>query len=157
MHRIDVRLLAECSEIIPQLSSLWYREFASIWLPNADFYSEEEPDCHLNVETLPLTFVALFEDQPIGLCSLRMNDGIRSELSPWLGSLVVASAYQGKGVGRLLIETTIDKSRAFGFEKLYLFILDTSLEPYYAKMGWKTIGTDQYANQSVIVMCLDLN
>ena len=38
------------------------------------------------------------------MCSLRGNDGIRPDLTPWLGSLVVHPDYQKQGVGRRLID-----------------------------------------------------
>jgi len=47
------------------------------------------------------------------MCSLRENDGIRPDITPWLGSLVVDPKYQRQGIGNMLIDTTLLKARSF--------------------------------------------
>lgn len=87
---IEIKLLAECREHIPILAKLWYEEISRHWVPNASVdRAEQNLIKHSNLDVLPLTFVALSHDKPIGMASLRENDGIRPDLTPWLGSLVV--------------------------------------------------------------------
>ncbi len=38
----------------------------------------------------------------VGMVSLRNNDGIRRDLTPWLGSLVVNPAYRQRNVGNTI-------------------------------------------------------
>lgn len=73
---------------------------------------------HCHRDQIPLTVVAL-DDQgkPVGMSSLRANDGIRDDLTPWLGSVYVAPAYRSKGLklwwnrySRLLITWDMRKS-----------------------------------------------
>jgi hypothetical protein len=44
---------------------------------------------HLQRDALPLTLLALDQEKPIAMASLRATDGIRPHLQPWLGSLYV--------------------------------------------------------------------
>jgi N-acetylglutamate synthase-like GNAT family acetyltransferase len=111
-----------------------------------------------------LTFVALAGDEPVGMCSLRENDGIKpdfiyKQLSEdalskmgWLGTLVVTSAYQKQGIAQTLIDAVKNKAQELGLEKLYLFAFDPTIPEYYARLGWRTIGTDEFADKPVTVM-----
>ncbi len=110
----------------------------------------------LNSESLPLTFFALEGGNPIGMCSLRENDGIRPDLMPWLGSLVVSSEYQNRGIGSLLIQTTIEKAQQMGFENIYLFAFDKTIPDYYQRLGWNVIGSDHFKRHPVTVMDIGL-
>jgi N-acetylglutamate synthase-like GNAT family acetyltransferase len=90
------------------------------------------------------------------MCSLRKNDGIRPDLEPWLGSLVVDKDYQGLKVGQQLIDTVKSKACNLGYKKLYLFTLDPKIPAYYSKLGWKEIGKDEFKGTPVTVMSIDL-
>jgi predicted N-acetyltransferase YhbS len=86
------------------------------------------------------------------LCSLRDNDGIRPDLAPWLGSLVVDPAYQNQGIGTMLIDRTKQKARTLGFELLYLFAFDRTIPEYYERLGWRKIGMDEFKGYPVTTM-----
>lgn len=111
---------------------------------------------HLNDDSIPLTFIALFNDKPVGMCSLRENDGIRPDLMPWLGSLVVDPDYQNQGIGEKLINATKEKAKQLGFEQLFLFAFDPTIPEYYQKLGWQKIGLDHFKEHSVTVMEIGL-
>ena len=105
---------------------------------------------------MPITFVALDGDLPVGMCSLRENDGIRPDLTPWLGSLVVDPKYQKQGIGKMLIDVTVLKAKELGFEKLYLFAFDPTIPEYYERLGWRKIGMDEFKSHPVTVMEVEL-
>ncbi len=111
---------------------------------------------HLNDESIPLTFIVLFNDKPVGMCSLRENDGIRPDLMPWLGSLVVDPDYQKQGIGKQLINATKEKAKQLGFKQLFLFAFDPTIPEYYQKLGWQKIGIDQFKGHPVTVMEINL-
>ena len=90
------------------------------------------------------------------MCSLRSNDGIRSDLTPWLGSLIVDKAAQGRGIARLLIDAVKNKAKAMGHETLYLLTFDLTLPGYYYSLGWELIGMDSLLSHDVTVMKIDL-
>lgn len=150
---ITIDLLKYHPDAIQRLAEIGYEVLGQVWLPEVPVERIKQ-SClnHLNDDCLPLTFVAFQDGQPVGMCSLRENDGIRSDLKPWLAALVIDSAYQRKGIGKLLIETTKEKARNLGFGKLYLFVFDPKISDYYARLGWKKIGMDEFKGIPVTVM-----
>ena len=107
---------------------------------------------HLNEDWLPLTMVALENNHPVGMCSLRKNDGIRPDLEPWLGSLFVEPSHRGQGIGEQLIVEVVKKARILGYPKLYLLAFDSTLPDWYKKLGWQLIGMDELNGHPVSVM-----
>lgn len=154
---IKIDLLKNCPEHIPRLIEIWHEGIAKRWTPEACIERvKEKLNHHLNVDRLPLTFVAIENDTPIGMCSLRENDGIRPELTPWLGSLVVDPHYQKQGIGKILIDFTKEKAKQLGFNSLYLLTFDPNLSVYYTKLGWQKIGMDSFEGHAVTVMITDM-
>lgn len=150
---IKIELLKNHPSSIPFLAKIWQEVLGSIWVPGITIERVEQNFIrHLNDETLPLTFIALVNNKPIGMCSLRENDGIRPDLMPWLGSLVVDRAYQTQGIGKMLLDKTKQKAIALGFKTLYLFAFDPTIPNYYERLGWKKIGMDEFKGHPVTVM-----
>ncbi len=154
---IKIDLLKNHPNTIPALANIWHEVLGKIWVPDVPVERvitrlEESR----NDQALPITFVALDGDLPVGMCSLRKNDGIRPDLIPWLGSLVVDPKYQRQGIGNMLIDVTVLKAKEFGFEKLYLFAFDPTIPKYYEHLGWKKIGMDEFKSHPVTVMEVDL-
>lgn len=140
-------------DCIPELARIWHEVLGKIWAPDVPVSrTDENLRRHLNTDTLPLTFVALHQDQPIGMCSLRVSDGILPEFTPWLGSLVVSAAHQKQGVAQSLIDTVKEKARGMDFKSLYLFAFDPTLPQYYSRLGWTTIGMNTCKGHPVTVM-----
>jgi N-acetylglutamate synthase-like GNAT family acetyltransferase len=92
----------------------------------------------------------------LACASLRENDGIRPDLTPWLGSLVVDPKYQKQGIGKMLIDVTVRQAKELGFEKLYLFAFDPTIPEYYERLGWRKIGMDEFKSHPVTVMEVEL-
>lgn len=157
MINVDVKFLAECPECIPELSQLWFDEIGKQWIPNSNNQAAEENfQMHLNSDSLPLTIVALHHNKPIGMCSLRRDDGIGDALTPWLASLIVHPHYRGQGLGETLIECVKQQAVALGFDKLYLLALDPTIPEWYSRLGWKSIGFDKLYHHPITVMGIEL-
>lgn len=154
---IKIDLLKNHPNTIPALANIWHEVLGQIWLPDisVERVITRFAD-HLNDSNLPITFVALDSDLPVGMCSLRENDGIRPDLTPWLGSLVVDPKYQRQGIGNMLIDTTLLKAKELCFEKLYLFAFDPIIPENYERLGWRKIGMDEFKTHPVTVMEVDL-
>lgn len=101
---------------------------------------------------MPITFIALENNQPVGTCSLRKNDGIRPDLVPWLGSLYVEPNFRSRGIGEKLIDAVINKAQNMKFQKIYLLAFDPTLPNWYRKLGWQGIGVDVLNGHPVSVM-----
>ncbi|HAT1129889.1 TPA: GNAT family N-acetyltransferase [Legionella pneumophila] len=150
---ITIAYLKHHSDCIPALAKIWYEVLGKIWVPDVPISRvEENLRSHLNIKQLPLTVVAFDEDKPVGMCSLRANDGIRPELTPWLGSLVVSPSHQKQGIARQLIHRVKEEAQALGFKNLYLFAFDPTIPEYYSRLGWCTIGMDEFKGHPVTAM-----
>lgn len=150
---IIIDLLKNHPEAIQDLARIWMEVLGKIWMPDFPLSQViQRFQDHLNDNSLPLTYIALYEGKPIGMCSLRNNDGFPSDFSPWLGSLVVDPAYQKRGVGKQLIDAAKKKASSLGFQKLYLFTFDLEVVDYYTRLGWGKIGIDEFKGHPVTVM-----
>lgn len=155
---IRIELLKNHASAIPALAQIWYEVLGKIWVPDVTVervITKLEESVNNN-QDLPITFVALDGDLPVGMCSLRENDGIRPDLTPWIGSLVVDQKYQKQGIGIMLIDMALLKAKELGFEKLYLFAFDPTIPEYYQRLGWKKIGMDEFKSHVVTVMGVSL-
>jgi predicted N-acetyltransferase YhbS len=151
--KIQIKLLIDHQEHIPALSDLWYEEISQHWNPNAcRDKAKQKLIEHCNNENLPLAFIALHDEKPVGMVCLRDNDGKKPELMPWLGSLVVHPDYRGKKIGEALIETVKKKAKSFGHTILYLLAFDPTIPSWYARLGWEIIGYDALFGHRVTVM-----
>src|SRR6516162_3975268 len=104
MTIIKIKLLKDCQEHIPTLAQLWYEEISRHWVPDASIeQAEQKLFAHLNSDIMPMAFVAIQDNQAIGMACLRENDGICEGTTPWLCSLVVHPSYRGHKVGEMLI------------------------------------------------------
>ncbi len=149
---IVISLLKNHPECISSIAKMWHELLGKKWLPEITIQEIESGYYEELNDHLPLAYVALDNDLPVGTCSLQLNDGIRPDLSPWLGDLLVDTAYQKQGIGRILIETAKNKARDLGFEKLYLFAFDPNLPAYYARLGWNLLSMDNFKGHPVAVM-----
>jgi GNAT superfamily N-acetyltransferase len=149
---IKIDLLKNHPEVIPGLSNIWYEVLGKTWMPEIaieeieSLYYEE-----LNGD-MPLTYIALYGEICVGSCTLQLNDDVRPDLGPWIESLVVDPKYQKQGIGKMLLDVTLEKAKKLGFEKLYLFTFDPTIPKYYQRLGWKTIGMDEFKSHPVTLM-----
>lgn len=85
-------------------------------------------------DRIPMTFMAMLQDQPVGMVSLWMNDlACRQDLHPWMASLYVDEAHRNKGIGRLLQAHATSVARELGYARIYLI---TDHVGYYERFGW---------------------
>lgn len=151
--QLEIKLLADCPQQIPQLAELWFKELGQEWIPGANIERAIQTyETHINTQALPLTFVATHQDEVIAMVSLRENDGIRKDLGPWLGGLIVHPQYRRKKIGETLIHITKQCAKAMDYSKLYLFALDPTLPTWYHRLGWRAIGMDKFYHHPVTVM-----
>ena len=162
---VTIDLLKNKPDSIPALADIWYDVLGRIWMPQKPLDQVVQGlKSHLNEEDLPLTLVAFEGERPIGMCSLRVNDGISPNYLPvndtgkaaWLGSLVVDATHQHRGVGAQLIREVCQKAKGLGFEQLYLFAFDPTIPTYYARLGWATLGMDTFNGHPVTVMGIEV-
>lgn len=157
INEISIQKLVNCQEHIKTLAKLWYEEISRHWVADSSIEkAKQKLIVHANLDILPMAFVALHDNQPIGMACLRENDGIRPEVTPWLGSLVVNPAFRGYKIGETLINTIKCEARKFGHQILYLLAFDPTIPEWYARLGWKNIGDDKLFDHRVTVMNISL-
>jgi predicted N-acetyltransferase YhbS len=149
---ITIERLKKHPASIPSCAEIWHEVLGKLWMP--EFGIEEIESLYYEElkYDMPLTYVALDGDISVGSCTLELNGGVRPDLVPWIGDLVVDPKYQRQGVGKMLLNTTIEKAKDLGFETLYLFAFDPTIPDYYERLGWQKIGMDKFKSHPVTVM-----
>lgn len=149
---ITIERLKKHPESIPRCAEIWHEVLGKIWMP--EFGIEEIESLYYEElkHDMPLTYIALDGGIPVGSCTLELNGSIRPDLGPWIGDLVVDPKYQRQGVGKMLLNATIEKAKELGFEKVYLFAFDPTIPEYYGRLGWRKISMDEFKSHPVTVM-----
>ena len=104
--------------------------------------SFEEVECYLkyslNKDRLPQTYVALINDEPVGMYQLAMSDDLdtRPDIYPWLVNVYVDEKFRGKNVCRELMNTVYENAQKANLEELYLYTKHIGL---YEKFGWEFV------------------
>ena len=132
---IKIDLLKNHSHAIPRLANIWHEVLGKIWMPKIGIEEIESLSYEELNQDMPFTYIALYGKIPVGFCTLELNGGVRPNLSPWIGDLVVDLKYQKQGIGKLLIAAAIMKAKELGFEKLYIFTFDPTIVEYYRRLG----------------------
>ncbi|HEU5114821.1 MAG TPA: GNAT family N-acetyltransferase [Candidatus Paceibacterota bacterium] len=135
---IEIKNLADCREHLSLVSEWLWREWNSDDGRSVKDVEYRTEHC-LEKDRVPMTFVALFKDKPIGTYSLWTNDlKTRQDLTPWLSVLYVVPEMRGKGLGTLLQQHAISQAKKLKYESLYLI---TDHVGYYEKAGWVFLET----------------
>ena len=78
---ITIDFLKNHPQSIPTLAKIWHEVLGKIWIPDLPISRvEENLYNHLNETQLPITFVAFDSAQPVGMGSLRVNNGISQKI-----------------------------------------------------------------------------
>jgi GNAT superfamily N-acetyltransferase len=150
---ITIDYLKNHPQHIPALAKMWADTIGQRWVPHISIEDAiARFQTHLNSDELPLTLIALKDGIPMGMCSLRSSDGVRDDLTPWLGSLVVDPMHQNKGIGKLLINAIKTEAKNRGYQHLYLFTFDPALPKYYRLSGWTMFATDEFHTHPITIM-----
>jgi len=83
---------------------------------------------------LPMAFVAIAGDEPVGTASLLAQEEPTDAFGPWLGSLYVLPEVRGGGIARKLIATVEAEALTLGFDRLWL---SAAIPEMYFKLGYQ--------------------
>jgi GNAT superfamily N-acetyltransferase len=150
---LTIELLADHPEHVETLA-LWHCEEDGRlgdreWL---DFWRRQlRREC--GRERIPIAFVALDGDAPVGHVSLvERNMDSHRELSPWLAGTLVHPSHRGKGMGTELVRHAVGRAAELGVGKLYLYT--ETARPLYEGLGWAHLCDETYEGERVVVMAL---
>ena len=149
---ITINLLKNHPHTIPRLAEIWHEVLGKIWLPEIGIEEIEALSYQELQQGMPLSFIALNDEIPVGFCTITLTEDFLPDLGPWISDLVVDPKYQKQGIGKMLLDATVEKAKQLGIEKLYLFTFDPKIPDYYIKLGWKTIAMDEFNGHSVTIM-----
>lgn len=153
---LKIIFLAESKQYIPELAQLWIDEVGKDADPRPDIDKIQlRFEQHCNKDKLPLAYVGIYQNKPIGMVCLRITEGIQNDLSPWLGGLVVHPDYRGRKIGEKLVAVVKERAKILGYAKLYL-LCDDSLSIWYEKLGWQKIGHADN-DLDIIIMAINLD
>jgi len=141
MADVQIIPLAEKPELVDCCAAWSYGEWGCQIKTRTLLQVYEDYKASIHGDQLPVTWMALYEDNPVGMARLKKTDHIeREDLKPWLGSLYVHPRYRGKGIAQKLCRhVELAAKNVYGLDKIYLFT--GTAEKLYAKMGYEKIGT----------------
>ncbi len=152
---IEIKYLADCPEYINIIAEWLYEEFGRYHHADSKENRVKRLKSYCNKHILPITFTASYKSNPIATASLlKQNMDSHPELSPWLASVYTLSDFRNRGIAKLLINHVIKKACELNFEHLFLFT--DEFAAYYNKFGWETILVEEYYQERVSLMKLDI-
>lgn len=156
MANIRINDLAEFPELI-SVCAQWSFDAWGKYTPGATVQkSREKFREHCNKDSLPTTILPMLGEKVAGMASLRTSDGLKEDLTPWLGGLYVEKKMRRQGIGKRLIKQIEGKAIELGFGELHLLTYDQSLSAWYSSLGWRRIGMDSVHGHPVTVMKISL-
>lgn len=102
----------------------------------------EEVKCYLEhslcKDRIPQTYVALVDNQPVGMYQISMSDDLetRPDIYPWLVNVYVDENFRGKGICREMMNTVSKNAKKLNLTELFLY---TKYSGLYEKFGWKFV------------------
>ncbi len=146
-----VSYLADCSQTIPQLAAWQQAQFGYLSPTQTAAARAERFRTHLQRDAIPMTFVALADDAPLGSASLVVSDmSILPDLTPWLAGVYVAPEHRRSGVGAELVRRVMAAAAALDVERLYLYTHDRM--SFYRGLGWETVAPYVHRGYLMTVM-----
>jgi predicted N-acetyltransferase YhbS len=120
--------------LINAVAQMIYDEF---WREVVDGMSVADLVAHLHTATdaarIPLSLIALQDDQLIGTVNLIENDDdARAYLRPWLAAMVVRADVRGQHIGTQLVNALLTEARAIKIPTLYF---GTDGPGFYERLG----------------------
>ena len=107
----------------------------------------------LNLNRVPITFVAHTHGDPLGTVSLDISDlPPFDHLSPWLASLYVQPAARAAGIGSALVRHVHQFASSHGIRTLYLWTPGATR--LYERCGWTVTERTMYHRQPITLMRL---
>jgi GNAT superfamily N-acetyltransferase len=152
---MNIALLAEFPDAIHTVARWHWNEWGNL-NPNGSFeLTLAKTSMRVNQDRVPLAYIALKGEVPVGTASLVAYDMEgREDLSPWLAGVYVHPDYRNQGVASNLVTRVCEKARSLGFSELYLYT-NTAFK-LYSKLGWIESGEEHYRGRVVKIMRFDL-
>ncbi|MFW5998870.1 MAG: GNAT family N-acetyltransferase [bacterium] len=145
-----IEYLADFPEYLHTVNNWTYEEWGHL-SPKTKEERLNDLKGRLNKNMIPLTFIALKGDKPVGTASIFKYDmETHKHLSPWLAAVFVDPEHRREGIGSRLVKRILKKADNLGYKTLYLFTPD--MMNFYRQLGWKEKEIVNYKNMEVTIM-----
>jgi len=153
-HEFEIANLAECLDLIATVAQWhWGHGFPDRTLST----TVEWVRARANLASIPLTFVAVANDVPLGAVTVDNQDrDAHVGLSPWLVGVSTHPDRPRKGVCSALVQHAVTAAAELGVTHLYLDT-DTNGAAWslYERPGWETYAEEISQNVPVVVMMIE--
>lgn len=105
----------------------------------------------MNIDVLPMAFVAIASGEHIGTASLVCNEiSSLGQYKYWLASVFVTPERRRQGWGTKIVRGAIQVAPDYGIDELFLYT--RSHIDFYQQLGWEHLDTVQYRNRDAMIM-----
>jgi GNAT superfamily N-acetyltransferase len=153
LPNITIDYLADHPGLVEQLARLSWNEWRPIYEERDQTFDDAVKNYRerTNKDCLPLTLVALHNEELAGTVSLKFHDlDTRPQLNPWLGALLVLPDWRNRGVASILVHHAVDTARRLNLPELFLWT--HSAEGLYLKLDWRVVERTEYCGKKIVVM-----
>lgn len=135
------------AKAVHMVNEVFPDDTAAIWNPNKSLLLSLRPQQNTKSDTFVDYWVVLNEtEEVIGVTGLYRTERDPSDVV-WLGWYCVRADVRRKGLGRALLQWTMETAQNRGFKKMKLY---TSTDPnegaaqiLYEKLGFKVVGENE--------------
>lgn len=155
---LNIEFLADKPELVPLLAQWTYAQWSKYDPELTVARVTESLEQRFNREKIPLTYVALDGNKPIGMATLKESirvSGYKNK-TPWLGSFYIIPEYRNQGVGSELLAAIYESAKKLGYNTIYLFSSDLDMVPWYSKQGWQQFATDIFHGREIVLMSYNI-
>ena len=148
---MDIQLLADRPEFIPQLAEWHFREWAYL-RPGDSVANRVRLLRERSGRTeFPITFIASSGAELLGSAMLIHREmDTHPQFTPWLAGVFVTLAHRRRGIGSALTEHAIREAAAHGYPTVCLFT--PSAQDFFSRLGWSIVEHTRYRNTDVTIM-----
>ena len=154
-QRLEMRRLAEVTELLPTLVAWFEREWEPYYGVDGPGDAELDLRASMNRDNLPICLIAFAESgEPLGTISLKAESISHPQLSPWGAAFVVSPSWRRRGVGGALVAFLEEEARRLGFGKLYMST--DGATSIVERRGWQAFDTMESLRGTLGVYSIDL-
>lgn len=158
-HRIRIEIAADHLDLIPTVAGWHWAEWGHVEPQGSLGSWVEALMTKTNRDRVPATWIAMFDDLPVGSVSLVEHDmpdrPDLAAMSPWLAGLYVLPTHRRLGIATQLVTACELGALRMGIARVYLYSSTARL--LYERLGWKRLADDFYEGESITILAKDLN
>lgn len=159
-HHMQLGLLKNYPQLIPTLAQWMYEEWHSYEASLTKEKLIQLFQTRLNDNAIPITFVVLKKNLPIGVISLKKETAPEladfPENAIWMGSLQVIPEERNQGIGQELLKFSKTIAQQWGHEKLYFYTSNPENVKWYLKRGAQVIEERSFRPHKITIMEISL-